>query len=415
MESLSTFWLSVLLFALILASAFFSGTETSMMAMNRYRLKTLSAKNNPQAKRVEKLLKNVDYLIGVILLGNNFVNILAASIATILALKLWGEGSVIFASLALTLVILIFAETTPKTFAAKNPEKIALPASATIELLIKLFRPIIWLISYISLTILKPFGLKHTSKDNLNSEELRMAVVDSQSMISKNYQKMLLNIIDLEKVKIEDIMVPHNELVSVDINNEVELFDQLKRIQHTRLLIFEGSENNIIGTIHMRDVVNLYAKDEITITAIKELIREPYFIPEGTPLSMQLEHFKNQKRRLGLVVDEYGEVKGMAVLEDILEEIVGQFTSNQGETIEEINKQEDGSYLVDPRISIRELNKALKIKLPYNSAKTLNGLILENLQSFPQYNVSLKIEPLIIEILQVSKQGVKLVKINKIY
>ena len=165
----------------------------------------------------------------------------------------------------------------------------------------------------------------------------------------------------------------------------------------------------------MRDVVNLYAKDEITINAIKELIREPYFIPEGTPLSMQLEHFKNQKRRLGLVVDEYGEVQGMAVLEDILEEIVGQFTSNQGETIEEINKQEDGSYLVDPRISIRELNKALKIKLPYDSAKTLNGLILENLQSFPQHNVSLKIEPLIIEIVQVSKQGIKLVRINKIY
>ena len=242
-----------------------------------------------------------------------------------------------------------------------------------------------------------------------------MAVVDSKSIVSKNYQKMLLNIIDLEKVKVDDIMVPHNELVSVDINNEVELFDQLKRIQHNRLLIFEESENNIIGTIHMRDIVNLYAKDEITVTAIKELIREPYFIPEGTPLSMQLEHFKTQKRRLGLVVDEYGEVKGMAVLEDILEEIVGQFTSNQGETINEINQQKDGSYLVDPRISIRELNKALKIKLPYDSAKTLNGLILENLQSFPQHNVSLKIEPIIIEIVQVSKQGVKLVRINKIF
>ena len=402
MESLSTFWLSVLLFVLILASAFFSGTETSMMAMNRYRLKTLSAKNNPQAKRVEKLLKNVDYLIGAILLGNNFVNILAASIATILALKLWGEGSV------------IFAETTPKTFAAKNPERIALPASATIELLIKIFRPVIWLISYISQAILKPFGVKHLSKDNLNSEELRMAVIDSKSVVSQNYQKMLLNIIDLEKVKVEDIMVPHNEFVSVDINNEVELFDQLKRIQHTRLLIFKGSENNIIGTIHMRDVVNLYAKDEVSMTTIKGLIREPYFIPEGTSLSMQLEHFKKQKRRLGLVVDEYGEVKGMAVLEDILEEIVGQFTSNQGETIEEINQQEDGSYLVDPRISIRELNKVLKIKLPYDSAKTLNGLILENLQSFPQHNVSLKIEPIIIEIVQVSKQGVKLVRITKI-
>ena len=386
-----------------------------MMAINRYRLKTLSAKNNPQAKRVEKLLGNVEHLIGGILLGNNLVNILAASITTILALKLWGEGSVILASLVLTLVILIFAETAPKTYAANNPEKIALPVSIVLEFIIKIFKPIIWLISYISQTILKPFALKHSSKDNLNSEELRTVVLDSKSIISNNYQKMLLNIIDLEKVKVDDIMVPHNEFVSVDIDNEVELFDQLKRIQHTRLLIFKGSENNIIGTIHMRDIVNLYAKEEITITAIKDLIREPYFIPEGTSLSVQLEHFKSQKRRLGLVVDEYGEVKGMAVLEDILEEIVGQFTSNQGETIEEINQQEDGSYLVDPRINIRELNKALKIKLPYENATTLNGLILENLQSFPQHDVSLKIEPIIIEIVQVSKQGIKLVRINKIY
>ena len=413
MESLSTFWLSVLLFVLILASAFFSASETSMMAINRYRLKSLSAKNNHQAKRVEKLLKNIDYLIGGILLGNNFVNILAASIATLLAIKLWGEGSIILASLTLTVIILIFAETTPKTYAAKNPEKIALPASWLLEKLIKLFKPIIFLISFISKSILKLFGLKNLNKDILNSEELRMAVVDSKSMLTKNYQKMLLNIIDLEKAKVEDIMIPHHELVSVDINNENEIFEQLKRVQHTRLLVFDGSENNIIGTIHMRDIVNLYAKNEMDISAIKDLIREPYFIPEGTPLSQQLEHFKSQKRRLGIVVDEYGEVKGMAVLDDILEEIVGQFTSNQGETIKEISQQEDGSYLVDPRINIRELNKALKIELPYKNATTLNGLILENLQSFPQHNVSLKIEPLIIEIVQVSKQGIKLVRINK--
>ena len=415
MESLSTFWLSVLLFVLILASAFFSASETSMMAINRYRLKSLSAKNNHQAKRVEKLLKNIDYLIGGILLGNNFVNILAASIATLLSIKLWGEGSVILASLMLTVIILIFAETTPKTYAAKNPEKIALPASWFIDLIIKVFRPLIFLISYISQSILKLFGLKNINNDILNSEELRMAVVDSKPMLSKNYRKMLLNIIDLEKVKVEDIMIPHNELVSVDINNEDEVFEQLKRVQHTRLLVFEGSENNIIGTIHMRDVVNVYAKDEMDISAIKELIREPYFIPEGTPLSQQLEHFKSQKRRLGIVVDEYGEVQGMVVLDDILEEIVGQFTSNQGESINEINLQDDGSYLVDPRISIREINAALKVQLPYDNAKTLNGLILEHLQSFPQHNVSLKIEPLIIEIVQVSKQGIRLVRINKIY
>ena len=414
MESLSTFWLSVLLFVLLLASAFFSASETSMMALNRYRLKTLSSKNNLQAQRVERLLKNIDYLIGGILLGNNFVNILAASISTLLALKLWGEGSVIIASLALTLVILIFAENTPKTFAAKNPEKIALPASWLLDLLIKIFKPLIYLISLISRSILNLFGLKNVSKDILNSEELRMAVVDSKSVLSKNYQNMLLNIIDLEKVKVDDIMIPHHELVSADINNEEELFEQLKRIQHTRLLIFDGSENNIIGTIHMRDVVNIYARDEINMAKIKEILREPYFIPEGTPLSQQLEHFKTQKRRLGIVVDEYGEVQGMVVLDDILEEIVGQFTSSQGESIDEINIQSDGSYLVNPRISIRELNEELKVSLPFDNAKTLNGLILEQLQSFPQHNVSFKVDSLIIEIVQVNKQGIKNVKITKV-
>ena len=414
MESLSTFWLSVLLFVLILASAFFSASETSMMALNRYRLKTLSSKNNLQAQRVERLLKNIDYLIGGILLGNNFVNILAASIATLLALKIWGEGSVIIASLVLTLVILIFAENTPKTFAAKNPEKIALPVSWLLELLIKIFKPLIYLISFISKSILNLLGLKNISKDILNSEELRMAVVDSKSVLSKNYQNMLLNIIDLEKVKVDDIMIPHHELVSADINNEEELFEQLKRIQHTRLLIFDGSENNIIGTIHMRDVVNIYAKDEINIAKIKEVIREPYFIPEGTPLSQQLEHFKTQKRRLGIVVDEYGEVQGMVVLDDILEEIVGQFTSSQGESINEINIQSDGSYLIDPRVSIRELNIELKVSLLFDNAKTLNGLILEQLQSFPQHNVSFKVDSLIVEIVQVNKQGIKLVRITKV-
>ena len=383
-----------------------------MMAINRYRLKTLISKNNIQAKRVEKLLNNIDYLIGGILLGNNFVNILAASIATLLSIKLYGEGSVIIASIILTIVILIFAENTPKTFAAKNPEKVALPASWLLELIIKIFKPVIFLISLTSTSILKIFGLKSESKENLNSEELRMAVKDSKSMMTSSYQRMLLNIIDLEKVKVEDIMIPHNELVIADIDDEEELFDQFKRIQHNRLLIFEGSENNIIGTIHMRDVVNSYAKGEASISQIKELIRKPYFIPEGTLLSQQLEHFKNQKRRLGIVVDEYGEVQGMVVLDDILEEIVGQFTSSQGESIDEITLQEDGSYLVDPKISIRELNTELKVKLPFDNAKTLNGLILEHLQSFPQHNVSLKIDPLIIEIIQVSKQGIKLVKIT---
>ena len=415
MEDLSTFWLGTILLGLILGSAFFSSTETSMMAINRYRLKTLSSQNNTQAKRTEKLLSNLDHLIGTILLGNNFVNIFASSIATVLAIKLWGEGSIVYASIALTFVILIFAETTPKTFAAKNPEKIALPVSIIIELLIKIFKPFVWIIAQISKNILRLLGVKNENQtSNISSEELRMVVNDAKPIIASNYQKMLLNIIDLEKVKVEDIMVPRHELISVDINNKSEILSQLERIQHTRLLTFDDSPDNITGVLHMRDVVNLYAKGEFSIENISELIRKPYFVPEGTSLAHQLEHFQTKKRRLGLVVDEYGEVRGMVVLEDILEEIVGQFTSNQNEAIDEVTKQKDGSYLIDPRISIRELNTMLKINLPVAKAKTLNGLILETLQSIPKRDISLKIDNVSIEIMQISDQTIKLVKLTKL-
>lgn len=414
METLSTFWLSIVLLGLILASAFFSSAETSMMAINRYRLKTLS-KSNKNAKRTERLLNNLDYLIGTILLGNNFVNIFASSIATILAIKLWGEGSILLASLVLTFVILIFAETTPKTFAAKNPEKIALPASIIIEILIKLLKPFVWLITQLSKSILKVFGVKNDTQNNhISSAELRMVLSDAKPVIASNYQKMLLNIIDLEKVKVEDIMIPRHELISVDINNHKEILNQLKRIQHTRLLFFDGLPDNITGVLHMRDVANLYAKEDFSIDNMLGLVRKPYFVPEGTSLAHQLEHFQAQKRRLGLVVDEYGEVRGMVVLEDILEEIVGQFTSNQNEAIEALVKQKDGSYLIDPRISIRELNGLLKINLPVAKAKTLNGLILEKLQSIPKRDISLKIDNVLIEIVQISEQAIKLVKLIKI-
>jgi Mg2+/Co2+ transporter CorB len=415
LEDLSTFWLGTILLGLILGSAFFSSTETSMMAINRYRLKTLSSQNNTQAKRTEKLLSNLDHLIGTILLGNNFVNIFASSIATVLAIKLWGEGSIVYASIVLTFVILIFAETTPKTFAAKNPEKIALPVSIIIELLIKIFKPFVWIIAQISKNILRLLGVKNENQtSNISSEELRMVVNEAKPIIASNYQKMLLNIIDLEKVKVEDIMVPRHELISVDINNKSEILSQLERIQHTRLLTFDDSPDNITGVLHMRDVVNLYAKGEFSIENISELIRKPYFVPEGTSLAHQLEHFQTKKRRLGLVVDEYGEVRGMVVLEDILEEIVGQFTSNQNEAIDEVTKQKDGSYLIDPRISIRELNIMLKINLPVAKAKTLNGLILETLQSIPKRDISLKIDNVSIEIMQISDQTIKLVKLTKL-
>ncbi|RUM76990.1 MAG: cobalt transporter [Candidatus Thioglobus sp.] len=415
METLSTFWLGIILLGLILASAFFSSSETSMMAINRYRLKALSNQNNTQAKRTERLLSDLDHLIGTILLGNNFVNIFASSIATILAIKLWGEASIIYASILLTFVILIFAETTPKTFAAKNPEKIALPASIIISGLITLFKPFVWLIAKLSSLILKLLGVKNVVQVNsVSSEELKMVVNDAKPVIASNYQKMLLNIIDLEKVKVEDIMIPRHELISVDINNHSEILSQLERIQHTRLLTFDGSSDNITGVLHMRDVVNLYAKGNFSIDNVVELIRKPYFIPEGTSLAHQLAHFQTQKRRLGLVVDEYGEVRGLVVLEDILEEIVGQFTSNQNETIEEVIQQKDGSYLIDPRVSIREINTLLKINLSVARAKTLNGLILETLQSIPKRDISLKVDNVLIEIMQISDQTIKLVKLTKL-
>jgi len=386
-----------------------------MMAINRYRLKALSNQNNTQAKRTERLLSDLDHLIGTILLGNNFVNIFASSIATILAIKLWGEGSIVYASILLTFVILIFAETTPKTFAAKNPEKIALPASIIISGLITLFKPFVWLIAKLSSLILKLLGVKNVVQINsVSSEELKMVVNDAKPIIASNYQKMLLNIIDLEKVKVEDIMIPRHELISVDINNHSEILSQLERIQHTRLLTFDGSSDNITGVLHMRDVVNLYAKGDFSIDNVIELIRKPYFIPEGTSLAHQLAHFQTQKRRLGLVVDEYGEVRGLVVLEDILEEIVGQFTSNQNETIEEVIQQKDGSYLIDPRISIREINTLLKINLSVARAKTLNGLILETLQSIPKRDISLKVDNVLIEIMQISDQTIKLVKLTKL-
>ncbi len=380
-----------------------------MMAINRYRLKALSNQNNTQAKRTERLLGDLDHLIGTILLGNNFVNIFASSIATILAIKLWGEGSIVYASILLTFVILIFAETTPKTFAAKNPEKVALPASIIISGLITLFKPFVWLIAKLSSFILKLLGVKNEAQTNsVSSEELKMVVNDAKPVIASNYQKMLLNIIDLEKVKVEDIMIPRHELISVDINNHSEILSQLERIQHTRLLTFDGSPDNITGVLHMRDVVNLYAKGEFSMETVLQLVRKPYFVPEGTSLAHQLAHFQT------IVVDEYGEVRGLVVLEDILEEIVGQFTSNQNETIEEVIQQKDGSYLIDPRISIRELNTLLKIKLSVAKAKTLNGLILETLQSIPKRDISLKVDNILIEIMQISNQTIKLVKLTKL-
>lgn len=411
MDNIATGYLFLILIALIIISAFFSSSETSMMTINRYRLKNLS-KTNKQAKVVEKLLGNVESLLGTILLGNNLVNILASAIATVIAIRLGGDGFIITASLILTIVILIFAETAPKIFSAQYPEKIAIPASIIIAKLIIIFKPIVYVINLISKYYLRALGLPTAKIDNsINTEELTIAVHDAKYKISNNYQTMLLNILSLEKVNIEDIMIPKKELIGIDITDKEELIQQLQHSQHTRLLVFDGSEDNIIGILHMRDVLNLYAQNKFSITKLKDIIKKPYFVPQTTTLSKQLSAFQKNKKRLALVVNEYGIVIGMIVLEDILEEIVGRFTSNHSESFDEISKQKDGSYLINPRISIREFNYYLGLNINSKKAKTLNGLLLEHLQDIPQRNISIKVNNILFEIVQVDKEAIKLVKV----
>lgn len=405
-------WLILSLIGLILISAFFSGSETAMMASNRYRLKSLAKSGNKSAKLTLKLLKDSDSLIGTILLGNNFVNILASSIATIIAIKLFGESSVFIASLVLTAVILIFAETTPKTFAAKNPEKVSLPVAYILNILIRLFTPLVWIVKHSANLILTLFGMSSSNtQDTLSADELRMSVIDAKANIEDKYHQILLNIIDLGNAVVEDIMIPKTEFLGIDLDD----LDASRRViastNHTRLVVYE--EGEIIGIIHMRKVVNLYAQDNFSVKTIKEIMVKPYFIPEGITLAIQLEQFQHNKKRLALVVDEYGDVKGMITIEDILEEIVGQFTSNVTEEISDITQEEDGSYIIDPSINLHRLNRILKLEFT-SSAKTLNGLIVESLQSIPKRDVSIKINNVIIEILQIKDNTIKLVRLRKL-
>lgn len=414
MEYISTIWLLTALAVLIIISAFFSGTETSMMAINHYRLKNL-AKKNKSAKRVIQLLEHSDELIGTILLGNNLVNIFAASIATILALKLLGDGAVIVASLALTLIILIFAETAPKIFAAKYPEKIALPASWVILGLIYLFKPIVYLVNFAAKHYLRILGLSiQKNQPGISSDELAIAVTEAKYKISDNYQKMLLNILSLEKVTVKDIMIPKSEFIGIKIDNLAEITSYLQHSQHTRILVFAGDNQEIVGLLHMRNVANLYARDNFNLEALKNIIRSPYFVPESTTLSKQLSEFQQHRRRLALVVDEYGDIQGMVVLEDILEEIVGRFTSNQGENFNGVQAQKDGSYLVNAKISMREFNQILKTQLKSEKSKTLNGFLIEQLQEIPKHNIGIKVEDILFEVMQVGQHGIKLVKVVKV-
>ena len=407
--------LGAVLFFLILLSAFFSSAETGMMSLNRYKLRHQANKGQRSAQRIIKLLEQPDRLIGVILIGNNFVNLLASSIATIIGIRLLGDAGIALATGALLFIILIFAEVSPKTMAALHPERIAFPASLILSPLLKLLYPFVWLINIISNGLLRIVGIKKGSMttDHLSSEELRTVVKESASLVPRRNQGMLINILDLEKVSVDDIMVPRNEISALNIDDEIEeILNQLKSSQHTRLPIYKGDINQIIGILHIRNATRFLDRSEINKANILQYTREPYFIPESTPLHIQLLNFQKSKRRIGFVVDEYGDVLGLVTLEDILEEIVGEFTTNMADTSKDIYPQEDGSFLIDGTATVREINRALNWKLPTDGPKTLNGLILEALESIPDNSVCVSVNDYRMETIQTKNNIVKTVRVS---
>ncbi|TDG13564.1 HlyC/CorC family transporter [Seongchinamella unica] len=399
--------------ALILLSGFFSSSETGMMSLNRYRLKHLQNNKHRGATRAGKLLERPDRLIGLILIGNNLVNIFASAIATIIAIRLWGDAGIFIATLALTLVILIFAEITPKTIAALHPEKIAFPASFVLLPLLKILYPVVAGVNWITNGLLRMLGVDPAQQndEHVSSEELRTIVTDAGQLIPARHRKMLLNILDLEEVSVDDIMVPRNEVVGIDLDDsDDEILRHIQSSSHTRMPVWEEDINNIVGMLHMRNISRVIDAQGLDRSALEREMEKPYFIPESTPLHTQLLNFQKKKHRLAVVVDEYGEVMGLVALEDILEEIVGEFTSNMTGTDETIFPQRDGSFIIAGNANIREVNKSLHWNLPTDGPKTLSGLVLECLEGFPDGNAGLSIDGYRLEILELEGNVVQAIR-----
>ena len=414
MSDTSTGVLLLILVLLIICSAFFSSSETGMMSLNRYRLRHLSKRGHRAAQRAEQMLGRPDRLLGTILVGNNIVNILAASIATVIAVQLWGDAGIAIATVVLTIVILIFGEITPKTLAALHPEMIAFRVCAPLNLLQRVLYPVVWLCSSISNALLRLIGINPTGSNDaqLSTEELRTVVNEASLGITRKRQNMLLSILDLEKMTVNDIMVPRNEAYGIDLDDDMSIIrDQLQTSHHTRLPVFRGDINNVTGLLHMRAIARLLSRDELTKEALVASCKEPYFIPENTPLHTQLLNFQMHKRRIGFVVDEYGDVIGLVTLEDILEEIVGEFTTDLLPASHDIHPQPDGTYVIDGSVYLRDINRQLHWQLPEDGPKTLNGLITERLEHIPDNSVGLSIGDYRLEILQTKDNVIKSVRI----
>ena len=414
MNDISTGILLIVLIVLILLSAFFSGSETALMTLNRYRLKHLSDEGHRGAKLARRLLNRPDRLLGLILLGNNFVNILASAIATIVAMRLYGEAGIAIATGLLTLAILIFAEVTPKTLAALKPEKVAFVAAYIYTPLLKILYPFVWVVNVIANRLLALVGVHAAEgkKDKLNADEFRAVVNEAKQIIPGQHSDMLLRILDLEKTSVEDIMIPRNEITGIDLTDDwSDIERQITNSQRTRVPVFHDSIDNTVGVLHLRKVLNLFARGELNLDNVNALIRKAYFIPEGTSLTQQLLNFQKKKRRSGLVVDEYGSIQGLVTLEDILEEIVGRFTTDAPTRNFDIHTQKDGSFLLDGGTHIRDINRSMDWSLPQGGPKTLNGLILEHMEIIPEPGTSLLIENYSIEIMRTSKNAVQSVRI----
>ncbi|MBD1576080.1 MULTISPECIES: HlyC/CorC family transporter [Vibrio] len=415
MGDISTGLLFALLAILILISAYFSSSETGMMSLNRYRLRHLANQGHKGAKRVEALLSRPDRLIGLILIGNNLVNILASAIATIIGMRLYGDYGVAIATGVLTLVILVFAEVTPKTLAALYPEKVSYASSLILRILMKLMAPLVIFVNLITNGLLRMLGVKpeESAGEQLSSDELRTVVNEAGSLIPRRHQDMLISILDLEHVTVNDIMVPRNEITGIDINDDWKsIVRQLTHSAHGRVVLYRDQIDEVVGMLRLRQAYRLMLeKNEFNKETLLRAADEVYFIPEATPLNVQLLKFQRNKERIGMIVDEYGDIIGLITLEDILEEIVGEFTTSMSPSLaEEITPQSDGSYLMEGSANIRDINKGLNWKLP-TDARTLNGLLLEHLQDIPESYLSLDIAGHKMELIEMAENKIKLVKV----
>ena len=387
-----------------------------MMSLNRYRLKYLVKENDKGAIRADKLLKRPDRLLGVILIGNNFVNILAASLTTVLCLNLFGDSGVVIGSIVLTLIILVFAEITPKTFAALNSEKVALPASLILKYLQKILRPLVLFVNFFSNFFMRLLGTKNTSiNEDLSPEELKSVLENSGDLIPKKYQDMLISVLELDKVSVDEVMTQRSEVIGIDINQPIEnILSALQNNQKDFLPVYNESLDDLRGVIDLYGITSFLSNENKSIESLIDSLDEAYFIPENTPLSTQLFNFQKNKKTVAVIIDEYGSVKGLVTIKDVLEEIVGELATDIDRESVEIMEQKDGSYLIDASIPLRELNKKLNWQLPINGAKTLNGLIIDQVETIPENNIKIEIDNYAIETVLIRNNMIKIARVLQI-